>query len=72
MTPAEQEKIESFYKWIVSKNPKIQTCLEILKAVDKFITYKIQMLHSLDSVKDKMDAEFASLIVKNFPEKDEE
>jgi hypothetical protein len=67
---SEQEKVESFYKWLVCKNPKIATCVELMNAINKFIDYKLTVLKNLEDSKEAMDygKDFAHIIAKNFPE----
>lgn len=62
----EDEKISEFHKFMMDQNPKIATCIEFMRFIEKFIDYKLQNVGALDSIRDKMDAEFASLIDKNF------
>lgn len=65
---SEADKLNDFHMWLAAKNPKIQTCIEMFKSIDKFIEYKLQTIKMLEDSKNSMDSHFAEIIVKNFPE----
>ena len=64
----EEEKVASFHKWLVCKNPKIATCIDLMRAIDNFITYKLTTIKALEDSKNAMDYGFAEIMNKNFPE----
>lgn len=66
----EEEKTQSFHKWMVCKNPGISSALKMREFIENWIAYKIDMLPMLDSPKDKMNQEFNYLIAENFELKD--
>lgn len=64
----EKEKVDAFHQWLVNHNPKIATCVDLMRAIDLFINYKLTTLKMLEDSKDLMDYGFAEIITKNFPE----
>lgn len=66
----EKEKLDSFHHWLMDYNPKIATCINLMRAIDKFIIYKLTILKSLEDSKIAMDYGFAEIIKKNFPKEE--
>lgn len=64
----EKFKLDLFHHWLVKYNPKIATCVDMLRAIDNFIDYKITILKSLEDSKNAMDYGFAEIMEKNFPD----
>lgn len=70
MNDKEKLKVDLFHQWLVNYNPGIGTCVELMRAIEAFIDYKLTTLKILEDSKEAMDygRDFAQIMSKNFPE----